>query len=670
MTRDEAENLLNLPGSPSVGEVESAVIERRRRIEQRLDTASTEAVRDQCRRQLDRLEEAKTALLGETEMLTDPPSAQADDARVDDAAPRANPGLPVKPGQNLAGRYEIKEQIGAGGMGAVYRAFDRNREKDIAIKVLLPSMLAWPHVGQRLLLEGRLTSELSHPNIVTMFDVQRSGAHTFLTMELLKGRSLRAYLDALRGQGRKMRVDEALRIIEQVCQGLAYAHEKNVVHRDVKPGNVWLTEDGKAKVMDFGIARLLSNSPMTRSMMALGTPNYMAPEQLRGVPDIDGRADQYAVAVMLYEMLVGHPPNGPGKSLTQLRRDVPLAVSRAVDKASCLDPSQRYGDMNAFLHALKSDGIRWSAKAFAMIGGIAAGVAIATLVWLSYPRWKGVQPEQASTDDSGSGKAFRDCPECPEMVVIPAGKFLMGSPPGESGRSDEEGPQRVVAIGRSFALGRYEVTRGEYARFVSSTHHAVDTCTDRKRADFRNPGFKQTDQHPAVCVSLDDAETYARWLSTKTGQRYRLPTEAEWEYAARAGTDAARYWGNEDAAACLHANVADQSQRRAGWRGQFFSCFDGYKYTAPVGSFRPNPFGLYDMLGNVWEWSCSDYVERYDGTESSCGSGPRRVNRGGSWTFLPDYVRSATRNKDFTTSRYSNLGFRLARDLEPQRNGG
>ena len=669
MTRDEAENFLNLQGSPTAGEVESTVIKRRRQIEQWLDRASTEAVRDQCRRQLEQLEEAKTALLGETEILTgrsmptDLPLAQADGASVDGTAPLANPDVPVRPGQNLTDRYEIKEQIGAGGMGAVYKAFDRNRDKDIAIKVLLPSMLAWPKVQYRLLLEGRLTSELSHPNIVTVFDVQRSGPHTFLTMELLKGQSLRSYLNTLKSQGRNMGVDEALRITEQVCQGLAYAHEKNVVHRDIKPGNVWLTEDGKIKVMDFGIARLLSSSQMTQTVMAMGTPNYMAPEQLQGGSDVDGRADQYAVAVMLFEMLAGHIPTGRSESLSQLRRDVPLAVSRTVDKALSPDRAQRYEDMSSFLQSLQSGGIRWSGKMLNAIGGIAAGVALVTVISLTYPRWKRPVVERVDTEALSSGKTFQDCPECPEMVVIPTGKFLMGSPPDELGRSDDEGPQHEVAIINAFALGRYEVTREEYARFVSSTHHAEDTCTDRKRADFRDPGFQQTGQHPVVCVSLDDGQAYARWLSTKTGKRYRLPTEAEWEYAARAGTETARYWGDEESAACLYANVADQAQKRAGWKGQFFSCFDGYKYTAPVGSFRPNRFGLYDMLGNVWEWTCSDYAERYDGTESSCGSGPRRVNRGGSWTFLPDYVRSATRNKDFTTSRYSNLGFRLARDI-------
>ena len=156
-------------------------------------------------------------------------------------------------------------------MGVVYTAFDRNRDKDIAIKVLLPQMLSSPKARERFLREARLASEMSHPNIATVFDVQQDGVYCFLTMELLRGQSLRTYLKNLRGLRREMEVDEALRIADQICQALAYAHERTV-HRDIKPENIWLTEDGKTKLMDFGIAMLTSSTQGMETMLVAGTP--------------------------------------------------------------------------------------------------------------------------------------------------------------------------------------------------------------------------------------------------------------------------------------------------------------------------------------------------------------------------------------------------------------
>ncbi len=273
------------------------------------------------------------------------------------------------------------------------------------------------------------------------------------------------------------------------------------------------------------------------------------------------------------------------------------------------------------------------------------------------------------------GKTFSDCGDCPEMVRIPGGKFMMGSSSSEQDSQADEKPYHSVRVD-SFAIGKYEVTKEQYAAFVDKTGYAGggDCYTwngskwgKQAGADWRNLGYSQARTQPVVCVSLQDAEAYARWLSGKTGKHYRLPTEAEWEYAARAGTDTTRYWGDGPNQACRYANVADETgQQKFNWESSYIHhCADGYVHTAPVGSFSPNRFGLYDMMGNVREWTCSAYTERgYDGSEISCIDDvtSRRVYRGGSWASEPAHVRSADRYGFDPADRDVGRGFRLLQD--------
>ena len=192
------------------------------------------------------------------------------------------------------------------------------------------------------------------------------------------------------------------------------------------------------------------------------------------------------------------------------------------------------------------------------------------------------------------GRRFRDCDACPDMVVVPSGSFRMGSPASEEGRYDDEGPRHQVAIAEPFAVGVREVTRGEFARFVRETNRSMgNSCwdmegewTERSGRTWRNPGFAQTDRHPVVCVSWQDAQAYARWLSGKTKHRYRLLSESRWEYMARAGTRTARYWGESESGQCRHANGEDLAARRHHQSQTVASCDDGYHQTAPVGSFK------------------------------------------------------------------------------------
>ena len=276
------------------------------------------------------------------------------------------------------------------------------------------------------------------------------------------------------------------------------------------------------------------------------------------------------------------------------------------------------------------------------------------------------------------GTVFRDCPDCPEMVVVPAGNFTMGSSASEKSWVvsqgaklewvSDESPQHPVAL-RSFALGKYDVTRGEYAAFVRETRYpAGEGCYDngnpnssrRAGASWQHPGFSQTERDPVTCVSWQDARAYISFLngklrragSTSADGPYRLPSESDWEYAARAGTITRFWWGDDDGDAAGHAWYKGNSG------GQ----------THPVGLKPANPFGLYDMVGDVWQWTEDCYADSYvnaptDGSAAEAGDACRRVDRGGSWFYPAWLLRPATRERNPSGYRDAVMGFRLARTL-------
>lgn len=249
------------------------------------------------------------------------------------------------------------------------------------------------------------------------------------------------------------------------------------------------------------------------------------------------------------------------------------------------------------------------------------------------------------------GNTFRECPTCPEMVKLPTGRFIMGSSVREAGRRPPEGPQFQVTLSRPFAIGRFEVTHDQFAEFVLETGHNYGAgCTvykGRKRTfdparTWQDPGYRQQGNHPVVCVNWEDAQAYAVWLSRKTGGNYRLPTEAEWEYAARAGTAASRFWGADPAKACGHANVYDRAAERTREAPyDAFPCDDGFAEAAPVGSFKANGFGLHDMIGNVREWVQDCWHNTLKGAPSD-GSAWEAPARSGFAAVAPGSTRSAT----------------------------
>jgi formylglycine-generating enzyme required for sulfatase activity len=273
-----------------------------------------------------------------------------------------------------------------------------------------------------------------------------------------------------------------------------------------------------------------------------------------------------------------------------------------------------------------------------------------------------------------------------KLVMIPAGEFLMGSPSADAHSDQDERPQHRVRISKPLYMGVHEVTVGQFARFVEATGHETDAekgvggavidfntgkvVVDRKY-HWRNPGFEQGDDHPVVQVSWNDAMAFCKWLSESEGETYRLPTEAEWEYACRAGTSSRFSSGDDEASLRRFANIADgalNNHQAIRWASAWD---DGHAFTASVGRFLPNAFGLYDMHGNVWEW-CSDwydagyYKSSPEVDPTGPGAGTVRVLRGGAWYYRARDNRSAFRYRARPDLRDFMNGFRVVKPVGAQ----
>src|SRR5262245_16608449 len=326
---------------------------------------------------------------------------------------------------------------------------------------------------------------------------------------------------------------------------------------------------------------------------------------------------------------------------------------------------------------------KWALLAAVLVALVVAGLAADRLLTRAGgPGTDGVLTDPAPTRTaSGANErapVFKDCDICPEMVELPVGTFLMGSAEDEPGRQRVEGPPRPVVIAHRVALGRLEVTVDQFAAFVAETGIAVSGgCSrfdpERSRfllteGSFLQPGFEQTGSHPAVCISWHEAQAYAAWLGRRTGKPYRLPSEAEWEYAARAGTTTSYSFGGDESQLCDYGRFADLGSQFP-WRG---GCRSDAKHgTIQVGMLKPNPWGFFDMHGNAWEWAADCWTSDplqipTDGSafarEGACEVG---VVRGGGWPAEYRRVRSAQRLSMTTTSRSYHVGFRVALTLGP-----
>jgi len=671
--------------------------------------------------------------MGETE-TTGPPDAD-DPTRILWAGAPASGGEPgrrtaaqrpsdigrVPVGEAPRGRfgdaYEVLGEVGRGGMGSVYRARDIHAGRDVALKVVRSGGATALARFQR---EGEVMAGLDHPGIVRVHALGEVRGCPFLACELVPG--ARTLDEVVPDLDRRARVAA----IRDAARALGHAHAKGVVHRDVKPGNLLVDGEGRLRVTDFGLALPLEAERLTATGAFMGTPHYMAPEQMtseRG--QVGPPTDVWALGVLLYEVLTGELPF-PGPSLTNLLTQVlqgPPSPPRVKDasipaplEAVCLKAlARRSGDRYPDGDALAADLDRWLeggavaarpprrgvGRPAALVAGGAALIGLVALLmpgseereyppsqWPSprdpaqlvggvpeaappepEPAWRadapgwlervppGRRPPLPLPDGVAFGEAegeYVNQADGSVLVWIPPGELVMGSADGDP----DERPPRPVALTAGYFLGKHEVTWAQVTRFCYLTGRPLPA-----REIEGHPGsWTAGDRHPAFHVSWEDARAYCEWAGL------RLPTEAEWEYAARGPESRTYPWGDHAPREPV-ANLADASaQALAGDEWVVVEGYDdGAGYLSPVGAYPlgASPFGCLDMAGNVWEWVADRYAPYPDVERAEDPRGPaeggERVVRGGSWCFGLRDCRGANRASFRPESRLDYVGFRAAR---------
>jgi serine/threonine-protein kinase len=546
----------------------------------------------------------------------------------------------VPPGFILAGKYRVGEEIGRGGMGVVCRGAHIIMDKPVAIKIINPILSADPKFLDMFKAEARSLAAFRHPNVLTVHDFGESRGHYFLVMELLEGRSLKT---EMREAGR-IPPERAFLMLVQICDAVAAAHRVGIVHLDLKGENVFLSESGGAreiKVLDFGLARLAGGrAQVVNDSMTIGTVGYMAPEQIMG-EHVDERTDVYALGVLAFEMVTGHLPFPAGSKSRILTHQIqgrtikwprmpvlkviPRKARRAIMSAVRPDPHRRPQSADrlrdTFAEALQSIEHRVAALA-----GRHARLPAQkrTSIW-ERARSLGRRPPSPPAG-----------PPPPEgMAYVPEGEFIMGT---NRGHPDQAPALRTPL--RPFFIDVVPVTNRDYARFVEATDHAPPT--NWKTLSFP-PGRGDL---PVTGVTWQDAVDYASWVGK------RLPTEAEWEKAAR-GTDGRAFpWGNRWEPTC------------ANWGGN--PAFYGKAAVKPVGSFPDDrsPYGCLDMAGNVSEWTATWYQAYGPSGYRSDDFGEKfRVVRGGSWVSNDTAYLTCTRRGHAKPDTTGDVGFRCVKDL-------
>ena len=557
----------------------------------------------------------------------------------------ALPGAPaadLAPGASVgpSGRYRIRRRLGAGGMGLVYQATDRlgGREVEVALKVLSPELLADESARSRFLDEAESLQRLRHPNIVALrgvdFDAQRD--LYLLVMELLQGRTLREELAEHAGP---LPLERIVDVLGQACAGLAHAHEHDLVHRDVKPENLFLCADGRVKLLDFGLVRLAGGQAGTYTRLGAGTPLYMAPEQLKGEPP-DARTDLYSLGVVLWECLTGELPPA-AEPASQLRQGLDGRWDDLVGHATKRRRDQRLSSVEEFEQLLR--GASTSSPPRARVASpVVAEPAAGPVVAESAPRAQVAGSEGGSLDipglsflevNSSGCEVYLREKDAARMILVPGGTFRMGTE-----RGGDESPAHDVTL-NAYLLQETPVTWAQYRCFCESIGREVP----------RTPLWgRWLDDHPVVNVSWVDAHEYCGWAGG------RLPTEAEWERAAR-GDDGRTYpWGEDKPSPRLAACGRQVKQG-----------------PDPVGrhSAGRGPFGHLDLCGSVWEW-CADWYDSdyYLVSPQVDPVGPatrqERVLRGGSYgSHHPLQLRGANRHRRNPSHRGDGCGFRCAHGI-------
>jgi formylglycine-generating enzyme required for sulfatase activity/predicted Ser/Thr protein kinase len=633
------------------------------------------------------------------------------------------------------GRYRVRRRLGGGGMGVVYLAHDPVIDRLVAVKVL-GTALDDEDMRERFAREVRSTGSLVHRNIVTLYDAGEHAGNPFIAMEYVEGRSAAEVVQ----KGEALSLDARLSLVEDLCAGLAYAHQRGIIHRDIKPANLMVGTDGVLRILDFGIARLMDASQS--SFTTVGTPGYMSPEQILA-DRIDHRSDLFGAGLVMYELLsyrkafpgttlprVMHAVlNEEPKPLCETTPDLDAGLIAIVERALKKDPGDRYPDATVMAADVRAARVRLLDGApiagplpMAMLptvrlegppatplpvpvrpatGRPVTGAPVTPAPVTPAPITGGpitAEPGTAAPASAPSGRrkwltsmtaavavlaivgtggwlaTRRATPRArpdqrdPEQrwVIIPAGEFYMGCVPGDTCAEDEQ-HRHKVRLSHAFELLATEVTWGQYRRYAQS--HGVHEPPA--------PEYRVTNELPVVNVTWDEALAFCK------ASGGRLPTEAEWEYAARGGQDGwKRAWGN--GAPTINgqpaANLGDESYRRAtGMREVELTASpddapiwigydDGFGHASPVATFAPNGFGLHDISGNVQEWvadwehaSSDDYRRSHEIDPVGPPTGQRRGVRGDAFWFRPKWSRLSARQFIEPDRRESDLGFRCAR---------
>jgi formylglycine-generating enzyme required for sulfatase activity len=670
-------------------------------------------------------------------------------------------------------RYRLERLIAQGGMGQVWQAMDLATHAElghsamVAVKVLPPQLTQSATHAKLLVEEATQARRLAHENIVRVYEWAQDPATAsyFIIMECLEGEDL----DSLLAREGALPLDTVQDLLTPVADALQYAWDKHkLVHRDIKPGNVFVTKKGEIKLLDFGIAARARSSASSIGLEApanSGTAGYRAPEAGTHARQPGQRLDVYAVAVMIYQMVEGRMPFDGQRSATH-QPPMPQSLTarqwEVLQAGFAWDPEQRPASVAALLASLRSALGPTPAELAAQqaaarvqeeqrLAALAAkrkaeeSASVAAQLAREKQRREQEAAERAAADaarrerkealrqqllerraadaekarqakdeqnrkalqakavaayrseqeraradmaarNQASDDALLPTPSSPvadtegvlrdrfldgsgtgpDLVLIPTGRFQMGSTEPERRRAMEAGsqkswveretPQHWVGIEQPLAMGRYPVTVGEWRQFVQATG-----WQRQGEVNWQAPGFRQTDAHPVVGVTWHDAQLYVEWLTRQTGQPYRLPSEAEWEYACRAGTKTAFSFGDEISTKL--ANYDGNYTYNGSPKGEY------RQGTSRAGEFPPNPWGLFDMHGNVWEWVQDVVHDNYIGAPNTGvpwedgGDQSRRILRGGSWLYNPRYLRSALRNGFSATLSNDIVGFRVARDL-------
>ncbi len=560
--------------------------------------------------------------------------------------------VPYKPG------WIMEELLGIGGFGEVWKIREKQTNMLQAIKLCLE-----PEHQKLLQHEARTIAKLKtelkhHANIAEVLDLQLEEDPHWIMLEYVEGGTLESYL---RSFGVPLALEKALEIFEPICEGIKEAHQLGIVHRDIKPGNILLTSNNIPKITDFGIGKIVATESCrensqkqanTLTLRGYGTMRYMSPEQ-QNCMEIDKSDDVYSLAVVLYDMLAGMnrdvlmykgvlkrlTPRPPEELLELFERSLgeerKYRIATAGELLEEIQKIKRNGrslkkEIKEEAYIKKENQTKEEKQDFASqqsfksesLSNISLPVEPAKKVIPGFSFLR--EAMYICGGMTHTVKEHRHDQTGLEFVQIPGGTFMMGSDDGY----DNEKPVHQVTLS-SFLMSKTPVTQGVWQKIMGN-----------------NPSyFKKGNDYPVESISWDDCQEFCK----KT--RLQLPTEAQWEYACRAGTTTKWYHGNDEKQLGEYAWYEKNS-------GSIFS----FRKTHPVAQKLPNAFGLYDMMGNVWEW-CQDWYGSYNSGSESDPKGPNsgsdRVYRGGSWNNCSGGCRSAFRISDVPSLRYFNLGVRF-----------